>query len=197
MSLNILLGCTGSVAAIKVPELIECLKKKWNNANIKLVLTKNSEFFLTKVLERTTSKVEWYKDVDEWKDWKHIGDPILHINLSKWADIFLICPLDANTMAKLATGLCDNLLTCICRAWDFKKPIIVAPAMNTLMWQNPLSSQQVALLTQLGYFFIYPIAKLLACGDTVLFLGIGAMEEVTLIVEFVYQHIQKFDIVIH
>ncbi|XP_065671168.1 uncharacterized protein LOC100206000 isoform X5 [Hydra vulgaris] len=184
MSLNILLGCTGSVAAIKVPELIECLKKKWNNANIKLVLTKNSEFFLTKVLERTTSKVEWYKDVDEWK-------------LSKWADIFLICPLDANTMAKLATGLCDNLLTCICRAWDFKKPIIVAPAMNTLMWQNPLSSQQVALLTQLGYFFIYPIAKLLACGDTVLFLGIGAMEEVTLIVEFVYQHIQKFDIVIH
>ena len=81
----------------------------------------------------------WFTDADEWGGWKSRSDPVLHIELRKLAKIFLIAPLSANTMAKFANGLCDNLLTCVFRAWDFNSPemfgsVIVAPAMNTFMY---------------------------------------------------------------
>lgn len=63
-----------------------------------------------------------------------MGDPVLHIELRRWADVLVLAPLSANTMAKVAHGLCDNLLTSVVRAWDYAKPMIVAPAMNTYMW---------------------------------------------------------------
>ncbi|XP_066933638.1 phosphopantothenoylcysteine decarboxylase-like [Clytia hemisphaerica] len=108
------------------------------------------------------------------KNWKKIGDPILHIDLMKWADVLCIAPLDANTMAKLSNGICDNMLCSLCHAWDFKKPILIAPAMNTLMWSHPLTSLHVQTLLSWGYKMIAPISKKLACGDT----GVGAMAEV-------------------
>jgi phosphopantothenoylcysteine decarboxylase len=91
----------------------------------------------------------------------------------------VIAPLSANTLAKMANGLCDNLLvcrlhhplliyilqTCVVRAWDFKKPLIVAPAMNTLMWDHPFTEKHLKELTSLGVIVISPIEKLLACGD--------------------------------
>ncbi len=61
------------------------------------------------------------QDESDWRDWQKVGDPVLHIELRRWADIFVIAPLSANTLAKMANGMCDNLLTCIVRAWDFKK----------------------------------------------------------------------------
>uniref|UniRef100_A0A0B6ZDI2 Flavoprotein domain-containing protein n=1 Tax=Arion vulgaris TaxID=1028688 RepID=A0A0B6ZDI2_9EUPU len=67
-------------------------------------------------------------DTDEWEAWSSIQDPVLHIELRKWADIMLIAPLDANTLAKIATGLCDNLLTCVARAWDPQRALLFAPA---------------------------------------------------------------------
>ena len=65
------------------------------------------------------------------------GDPVRHIEFRHWADLLVVAPLDANTLAKFAIGLCDNFLTCLFRAWDFAKPVILAPAMNTLMWDHP------------------------------------------------------------
>lgn len=112
----------------------------------------------------------------------------MHIDLRRWADVMVIAPLSANTLAKLAGGLCDNLLTCVVRAWDFQKPLLVrwwwccahwhavaqvAPAMNTLMWDNPFTARHLATLTELGVQVIPPISKRLACGDV----GSGAMQE--------------------
>ena len=74
-----------------------------------------------------------------------------HIEQRAWADLFLIAPLSANTLSKLATGACDNLLTCVARAWDFDKPILVAPAMNTHMWTHPVTSGQLETLGAWGY----------------------------------------------
>jgi phosphopantothenoylcysteine decarboxylase len=86
---------------------------------------------------------------DEWKQWKKLGDPVLHINLRNWADILLVAPMSANTLAKFANGLCDDTLTCVARAWDYNnkvddmKPLILAPAMNTAMWEHPVTQQHI------------------------------------------------------
>lgn len=104
----------------------------------------------------------------------------MHIELAEWADIFLIAPLDANTLAKIANGICDNLLSCTARAWDINKPLILCPAMNTKMYEHPLTSQQISLLKSWGYKEIPVISKTLMCGDT----GPGAMAEVGTIVDY-------------
>src|SRR5205807_1588870 len=92
-----------------------------------------------------------YLDEDEWPG-RRAGqryqreDPVLHIELRRWADVLLIAPLDANTLAKLATGLADNCLTCVWRAWDANRPVVLAPAMNTLMWDHPLTGRHLQQL---------------------------------------------------
>ncbi|TNN13797.1 DnaJ subfamily C member 25 isoform 3 [Schistosoma japonicum] len=174
---KLLLGVTGSVAAIKIPCLIEKLKEI--GFEIRLIVTTNSlNFFSTDNIN-----VPIYKDVDEWTSWKRRGDPVIHIELGSWADILLLAPLSANTMAKMAHGLADNLLTTLVRAWWFpsekdytlnNKPVYFAPAMNTKMWQHPFTHEQIERLTnKLHWKCIYPIQKTLICGDT----GIGAMAE--------------------
>jgi phosphopantothenoylcysteine decarboxylase len=109
--------------------------------------------------------------------WKKRGDPVLHIELRKWAQCFLIAPLSANTLAKLSNGLCDNLLTLICRAWPMgkcekgesnsnklKKSIIICPSMNTYMWDHPITEIQLTTLKNWGYEIIGPISKKMMCG---------------------------------
>lgn len=64
-------------------------------------------------------------DDDEWHEWGKVGDPVMHIELRRWSDVFVIAPLSANTLAKLANGMCDNLVTCVARAWDFQRPLVV------------------------------------------------------------------------
>ena len=150
---NLLFGLTGSVACIKLGPILDILLKD-DAYNIKIVLTEKAGYFIENENYFNEKKykelgVSFFRDSDEWGSWKKKGDPVLHIELRKWADIFLIAPLSANTLAKLANGLSDNLLTCIFRAWDFslkegeeaksgksklKKPIILAPAMNTFMF---------------------------------------------------------------
>ncbi len=122
---------------------------------------------------------------------------MLHIELRKWADLLLIAPLSANSLAKLSAGLCDNLLvlpadqTCVFRAWDFSRlasktaalrfPVICAPAMNTLMWDSPFTAKQLQTLRDLGVHCLDTVEKLLVCGDR----GKGAMQEVAAICETV------------
>jgi phosphopantothenoylcysteine decarboxylase len=165
---RIILAASGSVAAIKFGILADSLSD-W--AEVRAVATKPSLHFIDK--KGLPASVKLYTDEDEWSSWSRIGDNVLHIELRKWADAMLIAPLSANTLAKVAGGLCDNLLTCIVRAWDFSKPMFVAPAMNTFMWTSPFTLRHLTALEDLGVVVIPPISKKLACGDT----GNGAMAE--------------------
>nr|XP_029731500.1 phosphopantothenoylcysteine decarboxylase [Aedes albopictus] len=174
---NILIGCTGSVATIKLPLLIQRLRDSNPNLNIKIIVTEHAQhFFATSDIP---ANVAIYRDADEWSSWSGRGDPVLHIELGKWADLMVLAPLGANSLAKMAQGLCDNLLLCTARAWDFGKPLLFAPAMNTRMWEHPVTGPQIETLVSWGCREIPCVAKTLMCGDT----GLGAMAEVDTIVQ--------------
>ena len=171
--LKVLLGVTGSVATIKAAVIVDELKSRIPNVDIILVPTERARHFLPQDLN-----VKTHYDEEEWTSWQGRGDPVLHIELRKWADVFLIAPLGANSLAKLSNGLADNLLTCVARAWDFDKPILFAPAMNTYMWNHPVTSKQVGQLKEWGYIEVPCIEKVLMCKDK----GQGAMAEPSSIV---------------
>lgn len=152
---TILVGITGGIAAYKICELIRMYKKQ--GADVKVVVTPNALNFVTKVTLQTLSQnpvaVEQF-DVEEYKP--------EHISLADSADIFVIAPVSANTISKLATGVCDNLLTSI--ACAFKNPIILAPAMNCNMWENKIVQENIAKLEEIGYYIYPPEEGFLACG---------------------------------
>ena len=81
---------------------------------------------------RAAVLVVFIGDDDDWRHWRQVGDEVLHIELRRWADALIIAPLSANSLAKLACGLCDNLLTCIVRAWDFHRPLLVSWSIRVL-----------------------------------------------------------------
>jgi phosphopantothenoylcysteine decarboxylase len=169
---NILLGVTGSVAAIRTPELYKALRAQ--DHQVRVVATKAAMYFFDRQhLDAGVVNV----DADEWpgRQYKR-DDPVLHIELRRWADLFVIAPLDANTLAKLAAGISDNCLTCVWRAWDVTRPVILAPAMNTMMWEHPLTARHLkqVIANNANVQIVGPITKGLACGD----FGIGAMAEV-------------------
>uniref|UniRef100_A0A061R429 phosphopantothenoylcysteine decarboxylase n=2 Tax=Tetraselmis sp. GSL018 TaxID=582737 RepID=A0A061R429_9CHLO len=166
---HIILGVTGSVATIKAVEIAEMLA---DFAEVKVVATQSSLGFLdASALDRKGLTV--LRDEDEWRTWRKKGDPVVHIDLRKWADLMIVAPLSANTLAKMSNGLCDNLLTSIIRAWDFAKPLVVAPAMNTQMWDNPFTRRHLETLESLGVAVVPPVSKALACGDV----GQGALAD--------------------
>lgn len=152
---TILIGITGGIAAYKICDLIRLFKK--NGANVKVVATENALNFVTKPTLQTLSQnpvaIEQF-DIEEYKP--------EHISLADEADIFVIAPASANTISKLANGICDNLLTSI--ACAFKKPIILAPAMNCNMWENPVIQENIQKLESLEYSVLYPEEGFLACG---------------------------------
>nr|XP_006629029.2 PREDICTED: phosphopantothenoylcysteine decarboxylase [Lepisosteus oculatus] len=179
---RVLIGVTGSVAAIKLPLLVRKLLEL-PRVEVRVVTTDHAKhFYKTEDLE-----VQIYSDKDEWEMWTHRSDPVLHIELRRWADLLVIAPLDANTLGKIASGICDNLLTCVVRAWDLKRPLLFCPAMNTAMWEHPITAQQISRLKEFGYTEIPCIAKILVCGDE----GKGAMAEVSTIIQVINEYIQK------
>jgi len=194
---NILLGATGSVAAVRVPMLVEQFRA--HGHEVRIVATEAATYFFDPVPLREILTL----DSDEWPGERYErGDAVQHIELRRWADLFVIAPLDANTLAKLAVGLSDNCLTCVWRAWDPAKPIVLAPAMNTLMWEHAFTKKHLRaigadfgaghvpghlndedLIRQIndrakGLRIVAPISKALACGDV----GVGAMAEVPTVV---------------
>ncbi|XP_067008348.2 phosphopantothenoylcysteine decarboxylase [Anabrus simplex] len=183
---HVLIGSTGSVATIKLPLLISSLMESSNQSlEIQVVVTEHAKHFFSSL--DIPSGVKVYCDEDEWKAWSGRGDPVLHIELGKWADIMVIAPLDANTLAKMAQGLCDNLLTCVVRAWDLNKPLLFCPAMNTRMWQHPITSTHIAAIKSWGYHEVPCVSKTLMCGDT----GVGAMAEVPTITKEVLTQLSR------
>ncbi|KAI8365346.1 phosphopantothenoylcysteine decarboxylase-like protein [Radiomyces spectabilis] len=180
---NILVGATGSVASIKIPELVRLFKED-PTVDVKVVPTEAARFFF----KAEDVDADMYTDQQEWEMWKKKTDPVLHIDLRNWADIMVVAPLDANTLGKLANGLCDNLLTCVLRAWDPCRPVVVCPAMNTNMWNHPFTNKHLDVLQKsLNFNVIDPISKQLACGD----IGIGAMAEPACIVREVLALLDK------
>ena len=209
---NVLLGVTGSVAAVRAPVLYGGLKERGHT--VKVVATQASLYFFHPAAldpvdplrpERNRDVV--ILDADEWPgrgegQLHRLGDPVTHIELRRWADLFAIAPLDANTLAKLAGGLADNCLTCVWRAWDPGRPVVLAPAMNTLMWEHPLTGRHLRQLAAdagagtippevdldgvLAWInrtcprlrVVPPVSKRLACGD----IGMGGLAEVADIV---------------
>ncbi|GBF90347.1 phosphopantothenoylcysteine decarboxylase [Raphidocelis subcapitata] len=164
---RVLLGLSGSVATIKAPLLCRCLCEF---ADVRVIATAAARRFVGEG-QLPPQAGQLLGDEDEWRQWKQVGDPVMHIELRRWADALVIAPLSANTLAKAAGGLCDNLLTCVVRAWDFDRPLLVAPAMNTLMWDSPFTRRHLDALAQLGVAVVPPVGKRLACGDV----GLGAM----------------------
>ncbi|XP_068060479.1 phosphopantothenoylcysteine decarboxylase isoform X4 [Anomalospiza imberbis] len=157
---HVLLGVTGSVAALKLPLLVgELLKIP--GLEVKVVTTERAKHFY----DAQEIPVTLYGDEEEWQLWKGRSDPVLHIELRRWADLMVVAPLDANTLAKIANGICDNLLTCVIRAWDLSKPLLFCPAMNTAMWEHPITARQVEQLKGFGYTEIPCVVKKLVCGD--------------------------------
>ena len=207
---QIVLGVTGSVAALRAPAVFEGLRGMGHR--VRVVATQTSlHFFDPAELAVDPSDPMGgpvFLDADEWAvdRWRR-DDPVLHIEFRRWADLLVVAPLDANTLAKFALGFSDNFLTCLLRAWDFARPVILAPAMNTLMWESPVTRRHLRQILEdradgrqgegwtleevaevfashaPGLVLVPPQAKRLACGDV----GKGAMAEVGAIAEVVRQ----------
>jgi phosphopantothenoylcysteine decarboxylase len=204
---HLLLAASGSVATIKIPNIVSALSHH-PSLSIILILTQSATHFLAGQSDEQPPLQSLLNipnvdgillDEDEWiHPWKR-GGGVLHIELRRWADILVIAPLSANTMAKIVGGFSDNLLTSVVRAWDTtgeiealrgasgemirkRKRILAAPSMNTAMWRHPVSRRQLRVLEEEwgvdgegeGWFEVLrPMEKELACGDV----GDGAMKD--------------------
>ncbi|KPI90375.1 hypothetical protein ABL78_0451 [Leptomonas seymouri] len=146
-SVHLLLLVTGSVAAIKTGLLLDQLSTE--RCNIRIAATKAASHFLRRAQPSQTGIPfqSIITDEQEWAEWQALNDAVVHIELRRWADLVVIAPLNANTLAKVATGICDNLVSSVMRAWEIRvKPVIVCPAMNTAMWTHPLTSIHLSQL---------------------------------------------------
>lgn len=161
---TILIGITGGIAAYKICTLIRLYKKA--GANVRVVVTPNALNFVTKLTLQTLSGNEVYVENFEIEEYKPE-----HISLCDQADIFVLAPASANTISKVANGICDNLLTSTLCA--FTKPVLIAPAMNTGMWENTFVQENIEKLRSRGYYILNPDSGFLACGTN----GVGRMVE--------------------
>ena len=152
---NILIGITVGIAAYKICELIRMFKRA--NANVRVICTPNALNFVTKLTLQNLSQNEVGIEEFELKEFKPE-----HISYADEADIMVIAPATANTISKLANGICDNLLTSI--ACAFRKQIIIAPAMNCGMWENKFIQENIQKLQNAGRIILEPESGYLACG---------------------------------
>ncbi len=196
--LHLLLAASGSVAIVKLPLIISALADH-PNLSIRIILTQNAARFLTghSAEQPTIASISLlpnvdavYQDEDEWVEPWTRGAGILHIEIRRWANLLVVVPLSANTLAKISGGFSDNLLTSVIRAWDVHTPnpkrprILVVPAMNAAMWDHPVTAKQIRILEEewgvhgatpeKGWITVlHPQVKTLACGDV----GQGGMHD--------------------
>ncbi len=153
---HILVGVTGSIAAYRIPDLIRSLQNK--GAQVKAIMTKGAQAFITPLTLSALTRNQVYTDIFEF----HSEYPIIHLNLTDWADLFVIAPASADIIAKLAQGMADDLLTSA--ALGCPRPILVCPAMNTRMYLNPAVQRNLNILEKLGFHLMKPATGNLACG---------------------------------
>jgi len=158
MSKNVVLGVTGSIAAYKAADLASQLAKA--GCDVRVVMTADALRFITplpfKTLSRHAVVTDLYDEVEGWKP--------THIELADEADLLLIAPATAHTIAKLAYGLANDALSCVALALNAQARTLIAPAMNGKMWLHPATQQNVATLKLRGAEFIGPEEGLLSCG---------------------------------
>ncbi|MCX7943587.1 MAG: bifunctional phosphopantothenoylcysteine decarboxylase/phosphopantothenate--cysteine ligase CoaBC [Deltaproteobacteria bacterium] len=158
MEMRLVLGLTGSIAIYKACELLRLFKKE--NVQIIPVMTPDSKRFISPLLVESLSQNKVYSDMFD-----ESGGGFYHIMLSRGADLILIAPATANTIAKIAAGLADNLLTSIVLASDC--PVLIAPAMNVKMLENLITQRNIKRLSEMERIsFVMPESGELACGDT-------------------------------
>lgn len=173
---HILIGISGGIAAYKIPELIRLFTKA--GAEVRVTTTRHALEFVTEMTLQTLSGHSVYSDVFAAIN-EHATE---HISLPEWADIMLVAPATANVIAKTAAGIADDALTttlCSCAA---RKPIVIAPAMNDKMWENPATQNAIATLRKWERVTVLePAEGLLACGTS----GKGRMPEIDFLFEAV------------
>lgn len=182
---KILLGVTGGIAAYKAAALTSKLVQA--GANVKVVLSDSALKFITPLTFQALSRNDVYIDTFDEKN-PHV---IAHIDLADWADLILVAPATANTIAKFANGIADSMLTTTILAAT--APVWVAPAMNVHMYDHPAVKKNLNTLVQYGYKFIEPSEGFLACG----YVGKGRLEEPEKIVELVEAYFQKGTGILH
>lgn len=178
MASNILIGITGSIAAYKMADVVSQLTKQGHK--VRCILTESATQFVTPLVLETLS-----------------GNPVRsaifgadisgteHIDLARWADLFVIAPASANTLAKLALGLADDLLTTVALATE--APLLIAPAMNTVMWNKPITQSHLRSLADGGARFVDPASGILACGEV----GVGKLASVDSIVQAINSQLDE------
>jgi phosphopantothenoylcysteine decarboxylase/phosphopantothenate--cysteine ligase len=170
---NILLGVTGGIAAYKIATLASMLKKQ--KANVKVIMTENATQFITPMTFETLTANKVYTDTFD----RNFEFKVDHIELGKWADVFLIAPASADVIGKLANGIADDMLTTTALAMIC--PIVVSPAMNTAMYENKIVKHNMMKLRTYGMEVILPASGYLACGDA----GAGKMPEPEMLLEYI------------
>lgn len=177
MPKNIVLGVTASIAIYKACDIVRRLRDE--GFSVTVVETAEAEELIKPVVFASLSANKVYRKLfDSPEAWE-----IEHISLAEKADLILIAPATANIIAKIAAGICDDLLTCVILA--AKSPVLIAPAMNGNMYENKITQANVKKLKTLGYKFIGPRKGRLACGST----GIGCLAEVEEIIKEVRKNL--------
>ena len=161
---KIILGVTGSIAAYKAANLVRLLVKE--GAEMKVIMTSGAAQFITPLTLSVLSKNEVITDLtSDANSWNN------HVELGLWADVFLVAPASANSLAKMANGICDNMLTAV--YLSAKCPVIVAPAMDLDMWKHPATQRNIQQLVADGVSLIDVVHGELASG----LVGEGRMAE--------------------
>lgn len=170
---KIVLAISGGIAAFKAAEIVSMLRKR--GAEVKCIMTEHATEFITPLTMREISgnpvAVSMFSDIPEFN--------VEHIALAQWADVFVIAPATANVIGKIAGGIADDMLTTTVMATT--APVVIAPAMNSNMYTNPIVQKNIAALKEYGYEIIEPATGHLACGVT----GIGRLPEPEDIVDYV------------
>ena len=179
--MNILLIVSGGIAAYKSIDLCSSLVKQGND--VKVILTKNAENFVTQLPFQTLTKNRVYTSTFEEID----ENEIQHIDLTKWADKIIVAPATANLISKFSNGIADDLASSLMLVVRDVSRVYIVPAMNTFMYKNPIIQENINKLIKLGFNFIEPDSGLLACGDV----GEGKFPSIKKIENALFQEIEK------
>lgn len=178
MSKCVVIGVTGGIAVYKALDVISALRKK--DIEVHVIMTESASKFVNPLTFQSISQNMVVTDMfAEPKAWE-----IQHISLAQKADLMLIAPATANVIGKISNGIADDMLSTTVMATKAK--VLIAPAMNTNMYQNPIVQNNISKLKDFGYKFIEPASGILACGD----IGIGKLADVNTIVERVIEELE-------